>query len=169
MAPPDEDAFSSGLPIPKDVRLAVGELDGEAGDDETRLRRLAAASAAGPPGESQKKEPSPGDPSTDAGPLNVKGDCGTLNNLEPLAALVDGLQGESMSISSSSSEREEQADKELVGRLGSVYDVSDEQISRTYVSMSDRWSEQSLWRWELIGRVGFRPLRWETAPSQTGS
>lgn len=112
--------FSDGLPMPIAARLAVGELDGEAGDDEMRLLRLAAASAAGPPGESQKKEPRPGESSAEAGPSLINGDWGTLNSFELPAVLVDGLHGESTSISSSSSERDELADRGAVGRAGSV-------------------------------------------------
>lgn len=54
--------MSIGLLRPKDARLAEGELDGEAGDESTKLRRLAGGRAAGAAGESQKKDPSPGEP-----------------------------------------------------------------------------------------------------------
>jgi hypothetical protein len=66
--------FSKGLPMPIAARLAVGELEGEAGDEETKLLRLAAAKAAGAPGESQKKDPRPGESSADVGTFMVNGD-----------------------------------------------------------------------------------------------
>jgi hypothetical protein len=43
------------------ARLDDGELDGDAGDDDARARRLA-SDKAGTAGDSQKNEPSPGEP-----------------------------------------------------------------------------------------------------------
>jgi hypothetical protein len=56
---PDDTAFSRAPP--RDVRLAVGEPDGDAGESVTSDRRLLVGSAGGL-GDSQKKEPRPGEP-----------------------------------------------------------------------------------------------------------
>lgn len=88
----DEATLSMGRFRPKDARLAEGELDGEAGDESTRLRRFAGGRAVGAAGESQKKEPSPGEPLK---PLTLLGAGeGTMAGLR--------TAGESMSIPFSS-------------------------------------------------------------------
>lgn len=56
---PDEIALSRAPP--RDVRLAVGEPVGEAGESVTRDRRLPVGCAGGL-GDSQKNEPRPGEP-----------------------------------------------------------------------------------------------------------
>lgn len=56
---PDEMALSRAPP--REVRLAVGEPEGEAGESVTSDRRLPRGMAGGM-GDSQKYDPSPGDP-----------------------------------------------------------------------------------------------------------
>lgn len=78
----------------KDVRLAEGEPEGDAGELDTRDRRFVGFRA-GAMGESQKKSPKPGEPEpNDAGPPNAG---------EPFTADArrEGNAGESMSIPAS--------------------------------------------------------------------
>lgn len=56
--------------LPYDALFAEG-LDGEDGDSLIILRRFAGGSAEGGAGESQKKEPRPGEPENDAAPENT--------------------------------------------------------------------------------------------------
>lgn len=56
--------------FPYDALLADG-LDGDDGDSLIMLRRFAGGSAVGGAGESQKNDPSPGEPENDAAPENT--------------------------------------------------------------------------------------------------
>ena len=69
----DDAVFSMFLPAkPKEVLFADGD-EGDAGEPDTRLRRLAGGSAVAADGDWQKKEPRPGDPLKDE--LANAGDC----------------------------------------------------------------------------------------------
>ena len=50
------------LARPKDALLADGDSDGEAGDAEINVRRFEVGTTGPAAGESQKNEPSPGEP-----------------------------------------------------------------------------------------------------------
>jgi hypothetical protein len=70
----DDAVFSMFLPAnPKEALFAEGD-EGDDGDPDVRLRRLAGGRAEGTPGDSQKNEPRPGDPLKDETPPNA-GDC----------------------------------------------------------------------------------------------
>jgi hypothetical protein len=75
----DEEAtLSMFLLRPSEVRLADGEPDGDPGEPVSRLRRFEGCKAAGWAGESQKKEPKPGEPLKEFEPEN-DGEGGTVD------------------------------------------------------------------------------------------
>jgi hypothetical protein len=66
-----DELFALSIPRgPYDARFADGD-DGDAGEPVTKLRRLAGGRTAGGAGDSQKKEPRPGEPEKDADPENA--------------------------------------------------------------------------------------------------
>lgn len=83
----DDDVTFSGRLTPREVRLAEGDPDGDAGEPEMRERRF--PGMAGAPGESQKKDPNPGDPEKEEPPEKAG---------EAVIDVLRGIAGESMSI-----------------------------------------------------------------------
>lgn len=87
---PDDTVLSSMRELPRDVRLAEGDPEGDAGDSVIKGRLLPGAGAGGGIGDSQKNEPNPGEPEKELAPEN-EGD-------RLVVALRAGCAGESMSM-----------------------------------------------------------------------